>query len=330
MPAASGRLLRPMLAVSRADVRYYLLEKNISWREDSTNADTRFFRNRLRNRLPLLDAEFPQWRKAVASFAETQSLAANFIRDEAAGRIQWELARRAPSPQSPVPSPQLLRTNAENFFAQPDIIREEALFQGIDKLLANSTLSSTVKRKNIRRFAQGNITAIDLGPLQLRKDTKQVMILPNAAKPHPQPLFPNPQSLIPDPHSLIPDPQSPVPNYSFTLLINAPGLYTLKGIAIEVHESQAGENRGCGTFLSLLPLVVKPFQKGDCIVNAGSEKNKGGKPCFTVADTHGVAALIGPEGLIQCKDEREALRAAGKYWVVKISVNGSTDVKRTE
>jgi hypothetical protein len=109
-------------------------------------------------------------------------------------------------------------------------------------------------------------------------------------------------------------------------LINTPGLYNLKGIAIEVHESQAGGN-GCGTFLSLLPLVIKPFQKGDKIVNAaGSGKNSGGKPRFTVVDSCGVAVFIGPGGLIQC---REAL-TAGKYWVVKISVNGSIDVKRTE
>jgi hypothetical protein len=198
-----------------------------------------------------------------------------------------------------------LKTNAENFFFFFSIVRAEALFHGIDRLLANSTPSSTIKRKNIRRFSQGNITAIDLGSLQLRKDSNHVIILPGFQTP-------------------IPSPQS---EYGFSLLINAPGLYNLKGIAIEVHESQAGENKGCGIFLSLLPLVIKQNQKGDNIVNAEGGKKNSGKPRFTAVDTHGVAAFIGPGGLIQC---REALTAAEKCRVVKISVNRSTDVKRTE
>jgi len=167
MPVSRGRILRPLIALSRRDVIDYLNEKNISWREDSTNTDIRFFRNRVRRRLiPLLEESFPEWRVGVAALGETQSLAADFIQREAASRVQWQ-----PTPHSP-----FLYTDVKTFFAQPFIIREEALFQGIDQLLPSARTSHTIKRKNIRRFCEGNITAIDLGPLRLKKDSQRITI----------------------------------------------------------------------------------------------------------------------------------------------------------
>jgi tRNA(Ile)-lysidine synthase len=165
MPVSRGRILRPLIALSRRDVLDYLSEKNIPWREDSTNADTRFLRNRVRRRLiPLLEESFPQWRAGVAAFAETQSLVAGFMQGEAAARVQWEA----------FPLSLSLSTDAETFFAQPPIIREEALFQGIDQLLPSTP--HTIKRKNIRRFCAGGVTAIDLGPLRLKKDSRRITI----------------------------------------------------------------------------------------------------------------------------------------------------------
>jgi tRNA(Ile)-lysidine synthase len=165
MPVSRGRILRPLLSLSRCDVLDYLSEKNISWREDSTNADIRFLRNRVRRCLiPLLEESFPQWRGGIAALAETQSLVADFIQSEAALRVQWQ------------PAPQSLYTNAGTFFAQPPIIREEALFQGIDQLLPAARASHTIKRKNIHRFCEGGITAIDLGPLRLTRDSHRITI----------------------------------------------------------------------------------------------------------------------------------------------------------
>ena len=165
MPVSHGRILRPLIALSRCDVLNYLNEKNISWREDSTNTDIHFFRNRVRRCLiPLLEESFPQWQGGIAALGETQSLVADFIQSEAASRIQWQ------------PAPHSLYTDTENFFAQPPIIREEALFQGIDQLLPAARTSHTIRRKNIHRFCKGGITAIDLGPLRLTKDSQRITI----------------------------------------------------------------------------------------------------------------------------------------------------------
>jgi tRNA(Ile)-lysidine synthase len=55
--AGSGvRVVRPLLALRREEVRTLLAARGLTWREDSSNADTRFTRNRVRNAfLPLLE-----------------------------------------------------------------------------------------------------------------------------------------------------------------------------------------------------------------------------------------------------------------------------------
>jgi tRNA(Ile)-lysidine synthase len=165
MPAARGRILRPLIAVNRRDILDYLGEKKLAWREDATNADIQFLRNRIRHQLiPQLNEHFPQWRGAIAALAETQSLAADFIRKEAKRRISWNSTLHC----------SLLTAHCSLFFAQPAIIREEALFQGINQL----SVPVKIKRKNIRRFAEGNCAAVDLGALQLRRDPQHITILP--------------------------------------------------------------------------------------------------------------------------------------------------------
>jgi tRNA(Ile)-lysidine synthase len=66
-----GRLVRPMLGVSRAEVLDHLRERGLPWREDPTNADTRVLRNRVRHELlPYLEARFnPALREGLARTA---------------------------------------------------------------------------------------------------------------------------------------------------------------------------------------------------------------------------------------------------------------------
>ena len=49
MPARRGRLVRPLLAVTRDEVRDYLRARGLDWREDPSNADRRFARARVRH-----------------------------------------------------------------------------------------------------------------------------------------------------------------------------------------------------------------------------------------------------------------------------------------
>ena len=66
------RVIRPLLTVSRADVLQYLTAYGLQYREDASNAELRFSRNRVRHvLLPLLEREFnPQVRAALMRTAE--------------------------------------------------------------------------------------------------------------------------------------------------------------------------------------------------------------------------------------------------------------------
>jgi hypothetical protein len=196
-----------------------------------------------------------------------------------------------------------LSTPAENFFAQPAIIREEALFLFLDtlsaKLPAASLYHSTVKRQNIRRFCEGNITAADLGPFHLRKDSQKITISTAAEALDPSPIA----------HSsfLI----SHLSESGFSLLINAPGLYKVKEVAIEVNpcckdvkEGETGEG-----FYAFLPLVLRPAFKEDRLTSGGRkialpDLRKGGAICASGAicaeDRYGVAAFFGSGSAETC------------------------------
>ena len=63
-PVTSDGIVRPLLDVSRAEIEQYLRERQIAWREDSSNTSRQFSRNRIRHELlPQLAAE---WNPAIA------------------------------------------------------------------------------------------------------------------------------------------------------------------------------------------------------------------------------------------------------------------------
>jgi tRNA(Ile)-lysidine synthase len=82
------RLARPLLGVPKARLIAYAAENGLDWREDATNADVAFDRNRVRHDvLPALEREHPGASKrllALASAARAARGAASLIRDRAA------------------------------------------------------------------------------------------------------------------------------------------------------------------------------------------------------------------------------------------------------
>ena len=77
MAPRRGRLVRPLLAVTRDEVRAYLRARGLDWREDPSNADRRFARARVRHEL--LDALRTIGPAAERTIAET----ARQLREEA-------------------------------------------------------------------------------------------------------------------------------------------------------------------------------------------------------------------------------------------------------
>src|SRR5262249_34907279 len=66
IPAARGRVLRPLLAVSRAEVLAYVEERGLAPARDPMNEDRAFLRSRVRHDLlPLLRRENPNLDEAL-------------------------------------------------------------------------------------------------------------------------------------------------------------------------------------------------------------------------------------------------------------------------
>ncbi len=69
-----AEIIRPLLGFRRAELRNYLRARGEAWREDSSNSDPSFTRNRIRHRLlPLLAEEFGD--SAIAHMAELAEIA---------------------------------------------------------------------------------------------------------------------------------------------------------------------------------------------------------------------------------------------------------------
>lgn len=91
MPAREGRLIRPLLAVTREQTAAYCTGRGLAWREDESNEDPRFARARVRHALvPALRAVHPAaeanvLRTAALLREETELLDALVSQELAAG-----------------------------------------------------------------------------------------------------------------------------------------------------------------------------------------------------------------------------------------------------
>jgi tRNA(Ile)-lysidine synthase len=213
------KIKRPLLGLGRAEVLAYLKVRGLSYRTDSSNADERFLRNRVRLRLiPLLDRRFPHWREPVKTLGETQYITGAFLTEEAEKRLPWETGEEG------------YRLRAAQFFSQPDILRERALFAAIDRL------GTGVKRprlKTLRAFARGNSAACDLGSWRLENRNGTVTV-----------------------KKKLPVPQEA----GFSVLIKQPGLYKLEAFTVEAFNTRPlGEKTG---FFAEYPVVLRTWGAG--------------------------------------------------------------------
>ena len=87
-----GRIVRPLLGVSRRELERFAAARGLSWREDASNRDPAFARARLRRDWlsGLGEAFNPRWLRAVGDLAEAQRRESEWIEE----RVSEELSRR--------------------------------------------------------------------------------------------------------------------------------------------------------------------------------------------------------------------------------------------
>ena len=98
-PITAERLIRPLIELERVEIEDFLRERQIPWREDSSNATAEFARNRIRHRLlPQLAAEWnPALEETLAHTAEFAQGEEIFWEQEIAGLAELHLTRAGDS-----------------------------------------------------------------------------------------------------------------------------------------------------------------------------------------------------------------------------------------
>jgi tRNA(Ile)-lysidine synthase len=105
MAPKEGRVVRPLLEITREQTAEYCRERGISWREDASNDDETYARARVRNRLlPAFDAVHPAARENVVRTAkllrEEAEVLDGLVEGELKGESSIALERLAELPQA--------------------------------------------------------------------------------------------------------------------------------------------------------------------------------------------------------------------------------------
>ncbi len=90
-----GRVVRPLLTVSRAEIERFALARGLCWREDASNRDPAYARARLRRDWlhGLGEAFNPQWLRAIGDLAEAQRRESEWIERRVTQEASARLAR---------------------------------------------------------------------------------------------------------------------------------------------------------------------------------------------------------------------------------------------
>ena len=140
------RLIRPMLNIPREEILQWLEENHFGWREDASNADETFLRNRVRHTiLPLLEKELNP------NIRETIRRTMDILREENAW-MEGLLTGTSPRDSSTLPLAARRRVLRKWLFEQG---AETADFDAVEKILAlvdageGSTVFELSKRQRV-------------------------------------------------------------------------------------------------------------------------------------------------------------------------------------
>ena len=117
------RVVRPLLVIRRPQIETYLASIDQPWREDESNLDRRFLRNRVRHELlPLIERDYnPNIREVLSEMAEINRGEELYWRYQA-----WEMLRRLRDDRD--------RIRVEGFDAVPEGLQRRVLRRVLDEL----------------------------------------------------------------------------------------------------------------------------------------------------------------------------------------------------
>lgn len=162
-----NRIVRPLLLTPKKELLSYLLDKKIPFAEDSTNANPRYLRNRIRHRLlPLLEKEYnPNIRQVLRNTAAILQDEEEYLEEHAVGVFKDCLIEREEGTE--------LSTSFLN--RQHPAIQRRIIEKVLWSLSTNPTFLAI---EDIRRLSQGHAEGRELHlPRGLRVSREQDMLL---------------------------------------------------------------------------------------------------------------------------------------------------------
>ncbi len=130
---------RPLLEISRMEIETYLNENGLKWREDSSNQEQTFLRNKIRHTLiPALNISFDTWQQGLDKSLEKIKLNSDFVNSTYQKKITehgtW---------QEETNNHEFKLSCDFNFFSNlEDVLQLKFIQDGINILNSNSTKSS--------------------------------------------------------------------------------------------------------------------------------------------------------------------------------------------
>ncbi|RII30567.1 MAG: tRNA lysidine(34) synthetase TilS [Geobacter sp.] len=272
--------IRPMLDITRAEIENYLKERGLTWREDASNSDGDFLRNRIRHELlPLLEGYNPAIRQRLGI---TAALLAD--EDVLLDQLAEKAVMRACSAND-----QGLACDISLLAAEPAALRRRVFRLALERLAGNLDhftsrhiksleLLSDSSRPNATLNLPQGITAIrEYGTLLLKRASASSPCANSSNKPlHPSPPLQGAAGADPE-----------------MRIITGPGVYEIpNGGRLTISTVQAAladlSHLPADTAVFDLdqapfPWHVRTFQPGDRIVPFGMSDSKKVKEIFIEA-----------------------------------------------
>jgi tRNA(Ile)-lysidine synthase len=178
----AATLIRPLLEVTRLEVLEYLASLGKDFREDGTNAELHYTRNRIRHELlPLLEREFnPHVRQALLRLARIAGEADELL-DKQVGRVAAEITRPiAGGVELPIKflrhaTDAIGRQLLMHLWRQMNWPLQDMSFEKWDELLrlARGAASSESKQPSRQMFPACVTAELDNGLLRMTRPTPQ-------------------------------------------------------------------------------------------------------------------------------------------------------------
>lgn len=237
--SGDGRYVRPLLSITRRAIVGYLRKRGLAWREDASNQDQRFLRNRVRHELlPLLAGYNPAIAERLAATAE--SLAADGELLERLTAERYAVCRRDCAGEGLVVP--LLRQ-------EPDGIRLRLYRRAIAAV-----------KGDLRRLAHRHLQAIDRLVFAARSNAE--LVLPDGVR------------VTRCYDALTVTVGEPGEDFGYELLVEGPGSYRLPGgwvLTVEIAaapaswEGAASDTAWFDPVTAPFPWQVRTFRPGDRI-----------------------------------------------------------------